>query len=42
MTMKGVFIVRAEVPEADRAAFEDWYQNEHLSEAKEMFNATGA
>ena len=42
MTMKGVFIVRAEVPEADRAAFEDWYQNEHLKEAEEMFNATGA
>ena len=42
MTMKGVFIVRAEVPEADRAAFEDWYQNEHLKEAEEMFKATGA
>ncbi len=42
MTTKGVFIVRAEVPEADRAAFEDWYQNEHLDEAEEMFNATGA
>ena len=42
MITKGVFIVRAEVPEADRAAFEDWYQNEHLGEAKEMFNATGA
>ena len=42
MITKGVFIVRAEVPEADRAAFEDWYQNEHLSEAKEMFNATDA
>ena len=42
MIMKGVFIVRAEVPEADREAFEDWYQDEHLSEAKEMFNAIGA
>ena len=42
MTMKGVFIVRAEVPEADRVAFEDWYQHEHLKEAEEMFNATGA
>ena len=42
MTAKGVFIVRAEVPEADRAEFEDWYQNEHLGEAEKMFNATGA
>ena len=38
MTAKGVFIVRAEVPEADRAEFEDWYQNEHLGEAEKMFN----
>ena len=42
MIKKGVFIVRAEVPEADQAAFEDWYQSEHLGEAKEMFNATDA
>jgi len=42
MTTKGVFIVRAEVPEADRAAFEDWYETEHLEEAVDLFNATGA
>lgn len=42
MTTKGVFIVRAEVPEADREAFEDWYENEHLDEARDLFEATGA
>ena len=42
MTNKGVFIVRAVVPEADRAAFDDWYQKEHLEEAKELFNASKA
>ena len=41
MATKGVFIVRAEVPEADRAAFEDWYENEHLDEAIELFGASG-
>ena len=42
LTNKGVFIVRAEVPEADRKAFEDWYENEHLEEAKVSFRATDA
>ncbi len=42
MTTKGVFIVRAEVPEADRRAFENWYENEHLEEATDLFKATGA
>ena len=42
MTKRGVFIVRAEVPKADQVAFEDWYQSEHLGEAREMFNAIGA
>ncbi len=42
MTNRGVFIVRAVVPEADRAAFDDWYQNEHLEEAKELFSASKA
>lgn len=42
MTAKGVFIVRAEVPEADRAAFETWYEEEHLDEAEALFGATRA
>ena len=39
---RGVFVVRAEVPEADRKAFEDWYENEHLEEAKVLFKAIEA
>ena len=42
MTTKGVFIVRAEVPDADREAFEVWYEKEHLEEAKVLFKAKGA
>ena len=42
LTTKGVFIVRAEVPKADRKAFEDWYENEHLEEAKLSFKALNA
>lgn len=42
MATKGVFIVRAEVPDADRSAFETWYETEHLAEAEEMFGATGS
>lgn len=42
MTTKAVFIVRAEVPEADRAAFDRWYETEHLDEAEEAFGAIRA
>ncbi len=42
MSTRGVFVVRAEVPEGDRAAFENWYETEHLAEAIELFKATGA
>ena len=39
---KGVFVVRAEVPEGDRLAFEKWYETEHLEEAVERFGASSA
>ena len=42
MTREGIFIVRAEVGEADRVAFDDWYEDEHLSEALTAFNAERA
>jgi hypothetical protein len=35
-------IVRAEVPTADRAAFETWYQAEHLPDALKAFQAVSA
>ncbi|MDA0662922.1 MAG: hypothetical protein O3B08_08810 [Proteobacteria bacterium] len=35
-------IVRAEVPEADRDAFDHWYETEHLPDAKKAFKALGA
>jgi len=35
-------IVRAEVPEADRAAFDKWYEDEHLPDAIQAFQADGA
>jgi hypothetical protein len=40
--MTAYLIVRAEVPEADREAFDHWYQTEHLPDAKAAFNATAA
>ena len=40
--MTAYLIVRAEVPEADRAAFDRWYETEHLPDAKAAFNAKGA
>ena len=40
--MTAFFIVRAEVAEADRAAFDTWYQNEHLPDALEAFSAMSA
>jgi hypothetical protein len=40
--MTALFIVRAEVPEADRAAFDRWYEAEHLRDALRAFGARGA
>ena len=37
---KGVFMVRAVVGEADRAAFDAWYRDEHLPDAIAKFGAT--
>ena len=40
MKGKGVFMVRAVVAnEADRAAFDAWYEKEHLPDALAMFGA---
>ncbi len=40
--MTAYLIVRAEVQEADRAAFEHWYATEHLPDAKAAFQALSA
>ena len=40
--MTAYLIVRAEVRDSDRAAFETWYQNEHLPDALKAFQATSA
>lgn len=40
--MTAFLIVRAEVPEADRAAFDRWYENEHLPDAVKAFSAVSA
>jgi hypothetical protein len=40
--MSAYLIVRAEVPEADRDAFEKWYEAEHLLDAKQAFDALSA
>lgn len=40
--MSAYLIVRAEVPEGDRAAFERWYETEHLPDAKKAFQALSA
>lgn len=39
---KALLVVRAEVPEADRAAFDRWYQDEHLPEAHAAFGSEAA
>jgi hypothetical protein len=39
---EGIFIVTAEVGEADRVAFDDWYEDEHLSDALTAFGAKRA
>ena len=40
--MTAYLIVRAEVAEADREAFDHWYETEHLPEAKTLFKAEAA
>ena len=40
--MAAYLIVRAVVPETDRAKFDQWYQDVHLPEALTMFDAVGA
>jgi len=40
--MTAYLIVTAEVPEADRAAFDRWYRDEHLPDAKAAFQAEAA
>ncbi|MEM9138405.1 MAG: hypothetical protein AAGB15_01115 [Pseudomonadota bacterium] len=40
--MAAHLIVRATVLEADRPAFDDWYQNHHLPDAKAAFGALTA
>ena len=42
MIMAAYLIVRAVVPETDRAKFDQWYQDVHLPEALAVFDrATG-
>ena len=40
--MTAYLIVRAAVPDAERVKFETWYQEVHLPEALEAFNAVSA
>ncbi len=40
--MAAYLIVRAEVAEADREAFDAWYQNEHLPDAVAAFKTVSA
>ena len=40
--MTALFIVRAEVPEADRDAFDRWYEAEHLPDAMRAFGTVRA
>ena len=40
--MTAYLIVRAEVPESDRDAFDRWYADEHLPDAKAALNAAKA
>jgi hypothetical protein len=39
---KAYFAVRAEVPEADRAQFDHWYETDHLPWALRVFGARRA
>ena len=40
--MTALLMVRAEVADADRDAFEQWYETEHLPQAKAAFQARSA
>ena len=40
--MTAYLIVRAEVAEADREAFDHWYETEHLPDAKKAFKTLSA
>lgn len=40
--MTAFLMVRAIVPPADRSAFENWYETEHLPDAKAAFRALSA
>ena len=40
--MAAYLIVRAVVPQADRAKFDQWYQDVHLPEAMTVFDASSA
>ena len=40
--MAAYLIVRAVVPESDRAKFDQWYQDVHLREALAVFDAVSA
>ncbi len=40
--MTAYLIVRAEVAEGDREAFDKWYETEHLPDAKKAFNTLSA
>lgn len=43
MKTRTYFVVRAVIPNAeDRAAFDRWYQDEHLPDAMRAFNVTHA
>ena len=39
---RGILMVRAVVPDADRDAFDRWYEAEHLPDAKAAFGALKA
>jgi len=40
--MTAYLMVRADVPETDREAFDQWYATEHLPQAKAAFGALSA
>jgi hypothetical protein len=39
---KALLIVRSEVPEAERARFDHWYETDHLPWARQVFGAQRA
>ena len=42
MKNEGILIVRAEVSDFDREAFDEWYEDEHLLDALTIFGARRA